>query len=166
MAIVSMLYGAGGASSAEEVSYDNTTSGLEADNVQDAVDEVSVRNSYSSTPTVSGTFNNKPLYRKYVSGAATISVEAGNYDLKLVMGTNIKVLSYCGFVTFTGSNFGRQTMNVHNVMYYSGAVQMGSFMVRDSSTGTDTSTLYLRIYNYGTITDASFEVGIEYVEAD
>lgn len=40
MAIVSMLYGAGGASSAEDVSYDNTTSGLEADNVQDAIDEV------------------------------------------------------------------------------------------------------------------------------
>lgn len=35
-----MLYGAGGASSAEDVSYDNTTSGLEADNVQDAIDEV------------------------------------------------------------------------------------------------------------------------------
>lgn len=39
MAIVSMLYGAGGASSADEVSYDNTTSGLEAENVQDALDE-------------------------------------------------------------------------------------------------------------------------------
>lgn len=35
-----MLYGAGGASSAEDVSYDNTTSGLEADNVQDAIDEL------------------------------------------------------------------------------------------------------------------------------
>lgn len=48
MAIVSMLYGAGGASSAEEVSYDNTTSGLEADNVQDAVDEVNDKYEYTN----------------------------------------------------------------------------------------------------------------------
>ena len=46
MAIVSMLYGAGGASSAEKVSYDNTESGLEADNVQDAIDEVNSNLTY------------------------------------------------------------------------------------------------------------------------
>lgn len=44
-----MLYGAGGASSAEDVSYDNTTSGLEADNVQDAIDEVSAARIYVKT---------------------------------------------------------------------------------------------------------------------
>lgn len=35
---------------AEKVSYDNTTSGLEAENVQDAIDEVNSNFIYSTTP--------------------------------------------------------------------------------------------------------------------
>lgn len=51
--------------------YDNTESGLTADNVQDAIDEVNgkiVLNDYSTTrETVIGSFDGKPLYRKMVS---------------------------------------------------------------------------------------------------
>lgn len=40
MAVVSMSYAEMNPKSADEITYDNTTSGLEADNVQDAVDEL------------------------------------------------------------------------------------------------------------------------------
>lgn len=53
---------------ADKVSYDNTTSGLEAENVQDAIDEVDSKNSYSSEETIVGYWRvggeNKPIYQK------------------------------------------------------------------------------------------------------
>ena len=51
---------------AEQVSYDNTSSGLEAENVQDAVDEINsnLGEHYNNEEMVVGTWNGITLYRK------------------------------------------------------------------------------------------------------
>lgn len=54
--------------SAQNVSYDNTTSGLTAENVQDAVDEISLRNAFSFDEVRIGTWlDGKSLYRKMIN---------------------------------------------------------------------------------------------------
>lgn len=56
---------------AQNVSYDNTTSGLTAENVQDAVDEISLRNAFSFDEVRIGTWlDGKPLYRRMVDFGA------------------------------------------------------------------------------------------------
>lgn len=70
--------GSGGASTAAEVSFDNTGSGLDATNVQTAisevnsnVDEISGRFDYSTDEKVIGKFvNGKPLYQKTIYAAS------------------------------------------------------------------------------------------------
>lgn len=61
------LSGGGGASTADKVSYDNTDSWLESENVQDAIDELSKSDCgeiYSTDETRIGTWiDGKPLYR-------------------------------------------------------------------------------------------------------
>lgn len=65
--------GGGGSSTADNISYDNTDSGLTANNVQDAIDEVNDKTkiNYSTTEHVVGTWiDGKPLYEKTVSCGA------------------------------------------------------------------------------------------------
>lgn len=61
---------------ASDISYDNTVSGLTADDLQEAVDEVNGKvddmTTYSTTEKVVGKWvDNKPIYRKYISGSIT-----------------------------------------------------------------------------------------------
>ncbi|QNH21271.1 hypothetical protein HEP73_02185 [Xanthomonas sp. GW] len=62
------LGGGGGAPAAEDVSYDNTASGLAAEDVQAAIDEVATRNRSTTT-----TINHS------ASGALTINYNLGDY---------------------------------------------------------------------------------------
>lgn len=104
MAIVSMLYGAGGASSAEEVSYDNTTSGLEADNVQDAIDEVNSKGViYSDTvEQVVGRWQvggiDRPIYKKVFKFDSSMNVpDSSGFGRVLEVNDMELMLSATGF---------------------------------------------------------------------
>lgn len=76
--------GGGGASSAEDVSYDNTDSGLTAENVQAAIDEIvsempSGMHSYSTTEHVVGKWidGTTDVYERVVSG---LNLECASVD--------------------------------------------------------------------------------------
>lgn len=70
-----MLYGLL-TSIASKITYDNTESGLTADNVQDAIDEVNDKISLYSTSEVEiGIFNGKKVFRKTLTGSNTDAYE-------------------------------------------------------------------------------------------
>lgn len=71
--------GGGGASSAANVSYDNTSSGLAADDVQEAIDELAGKKpiNIGSTETQIGTYNGDPLFAKTFSETVSISTAIG-----------------------------------------------------------------------------------------
>ena len=57
--------GAGGTSSAADVSFDNTGTGLAATNVQSALSEIDTRGNYTTTKTRIGTWTDgSPIYRQ------------------------------------------------------------------------------------------------------
>ena len=94
--------GSGGASTASEVSFDNTGTGLVATNVQSALAEVSARDNYSTDEIAIGKVGDDILYRKYVvTGAlpnATNKKVAHNIS-------NLKMLySVSGVAKDTSSN--------------------------------------------------------------
>ena len=76
-AVLTVLAGGAGTPTAQDVSYDNTGSGLVATNVQDAIDEV-----LTSASSAVGTLDTK--YGSYVSGTIT----AGNTSITL---TNVGI---------------------------------------------------------------------------
>jgi len=63
--------GSGGASSAADVSFDNTGTGLSGTNVQSVIEEVDTKitnmETYSTTETLIGTYLGEPLYRMVIS---------------------------------------------------------------------------------------------------
>lgn len=76
--------GSGGASSAANVSFDNTGTGLSATNVQSAVEEVNTKatnaGTYSTTETVIGKWiDNSPIYRKVLE--IPITQKSTDYDV-------------------------------------------------------------------------------------
>lgn len=68
--------GSGGASTASEVSFDNTGTGLVATNVQTALGELDTRDIYSTIETKIGTYNGKDLFRKIVNVTGFTSDQA------------------------------------------------------------------------------------------
>lgn len=87
--------GSGGASTAADVSYDNTTSHMTADDVQEAIDELNGNietvsgavttltgrvNVYPTTETLIGSYMGEPLYRKLIEVPSFTSVaDTGNH---------------------------------------------------------------------------------------
>ena len=68
--------GSGGASSAADVTFDNTGTGLVASNVQTAIGELDTRDNYSTDEIKIGTYNGKDLYRKVVNVTGFTSDQA------------------------------------------------------------------------------------------
>lgn len=77
---------AGGSSNADGVTYDNTNSGLTADNVQEAIDELASAsgggggNDYTATETKIGTFLGADLYRCVYTLASQMSLASNAYE--------------------------------------------------------------------------------------
>ena len=95
--------GGGGASDAEHVSYDNTISGLEADNVQDALDEVDddITNKHKITIKTVGTTSwtadstsqsGSTLYKKTIS-LSHVYVTSPSVDISTSSGTGLPTLA-------------------------------------------------------------------------
>lgn len=88
-------------SDAEDINYDNTTSGMTADNVQSAVDELKSNLTdlqvYSTTEKVVGIWTDgRPIYRKSYSGNAvksgTVTLDTIN-TLDLIVGSSGSAVS-------------------------------------------------------------------------
>lgn len=62
--------GSGGASTASEVSFNNSGTGLVATNVQSAIGELVARDSFGSDEIIIGTRNGQPVYRKIIEFGA------------------------------------------------------------------------------------------------
>jgi len=75
-----------GGGSAEDIEYDNTTSELEAENVQDAIDEISSElstlNTYSTSTRIIGTWTDgSPIYRSTISKTFSTAVDMDDTNL-------------------------------------------------------------------------------------
>lgn len=115
-----MIYnvGSGAGGSAENINYNNTESGLEATNVQDAVDELNNTlmdlETYSSTETIIGKWiNNKPIFRKCFDGVSYLTKNSDKIilnipDLDVLLGVvmNLRV---------NGKNFATTNYNVKGI---------------------------------------------------
>lgn len=122
MAIVSMLYGAGGASSAEDVSYDNTTSGLEADNVQDAIDEVNSNlGEYTTSEKVVGKWiNGEPIYQITIYSTTTVprgntSPTHPNFTISGKQIISVEAVAYDEYNNYTPLPFASPNNVIYNI---------------------------------------------------
>lgn len=120
---------------AEKVSYDNTSSGLEAENVQDAVDEINSNFNYSTDEVIIGKFyDGRPVYRRFIPIVNTYTVNTSEWcTIDEIVLTDVTQLLSC-FVLNTAlaantfplsayikHNEGHQLMVMHNRLTKNGS---------------------------------------------
>lgn len=108
--------GSGGASTASEVSFNNTGTGLDATNVQTALAELDGRSNYSTSEAVIGKWiDGRPIYRKVVDVGALpnnthkdVAHEITNFDFAIRLYGYAKSESSClvlPYVTVEDGNY-------------------------------------------------------------
>lgn len=90
-----MLYGLL-TSIASKITYDNAESGLTADNVQDAIDEINNKFVYSTEETIIGKWiDGKPIYRKtLVVTSPSSEAVTTNYQLEMQIDLPLRVEAF------------------------------------------------------------------------
>ena len=131
--IYGMITGGGNAIEAENVVYDNTTSGLTADDVQEAIDEVlgiaSAGKTYSTSETEVGTWvDGRPIYQKTVSFGALPDTDTKRVN------HGISDLDYC--IDINGMIF-NGTLNTSLPLVY--ASNYANLFVNDTEISIQTS---------------------------
>lgn len=126
--------GSGGASSAADVSFDNTGTGLNASNVQTAIDELDLRGSFGSDEVIIGTRNGQPVYRKIIEvgalpKATRKEVAHGISNLDLT-----KIFRLDGTTYYSVSNY------TQTIPYYNDTTEYSRLVVDDTNVIVITST--------------------------
>lgn len=127
---------------AAKISYDNTDSGLTADDVQEAIDEVAGNvtdlqnaNKYLTTETLVGKWGSSDLYRKCINIGALPNNTSGTYDLGLTTETIRRLEFYYDksddfgtiwnqilSISYNKTNNRLEVVTDHDLSAYSGAV--------------------------------------------
>lgn len=98
--------GGGGASTAADVSYDNTSSGLTADDVQEAIDEIAEKMglSFGATETKIGTFLNEDMYARVYDLESDLTISTVEFTTTTIPATDISKLLFTFGIYSTGSS--------------------------------------------------------------
>lgn len=93
------------ARNAAGVSYNNTSSGLTADDVQEAVDELALRDVVSSTETLIGKWGNDDLYQSVVTINELPNAATTGANYPHGIANIDKIKSVSGVINLSGGNF-------------------------------------------------------------